>query len=165
VGTLAVQIAKALGATVTGVASTAKVELVRSIGTDHVVDYRREDFTTGERRYDVILDLAGSHSLEECLRVMKPQGVFVSSVGKGGGPWLGVAPRLIGLRLAARGRTQKVRVLAAHQTRADLDTLTRLAETGQLIPVMDRVLRLGETAEALRLFGSGQVQGKLVLTP
>jgi NADPH:quinone reductase-like Zn-dependent oxidoreductase len=163
VGTLAVQIAKALGATVTGVASTAKVELVRSTGADHVVDYTREDFTTGDRRYDVILDLAGNRSLDDSLRVLKPDGVFVSSVGKSDRTWLGVMPRLIGLRLGARGRSQTVRILAAHQTRTDLDALTRLAEAGQLKPMIDRVFPLGETADALRLFGSGRVQGKVGL--
>ncbi len=163
VGTLAVQIAKALGATVSGVCSASKVDLVRSIGADHVIDYSREDFTTGERRYDLILDLAGNRSLDNCLRVLAPDGVFVSSVGRAGGAWLGIMPRLIGLRLASRGRSQTVSILAAHQTRADLDALTEFAEAGQLVPVIDRMYPLGETADALRLFGTGRVRGKVGL--
>lgn len=163
VGSLAVQIAKALGATVTGVCSTAKVDLVRSIGADHVVDYRTDDFTKSDRRYDVILDLAGNRSLGDCLRVMNPDGVFVSSVGKSENAWLGVMPRLIGLRLGARRHTQTVSILVAHPSSADLDALTGFAEAGQLRAVIDRTYPLDETAEALRLFGSGRVQGKVGL--
>jgi NADPH:quinone reductase-like Zn-dependent oxidoreductase len=163
VGSLAVQIAKALGGTVTGVSSRSKTDLVRSLGATYVIDYEREDFTRGERRYDVILDLAGDRSLEDCLRVMGPDGVFVSSVGRAGGKWLGVAPRLIGLRLAARGHSQTVRVLAAHQTRSDLEYLAAMAESGQLMPVIDRTYPLAEAADALRHFATGGVRGKLAL--
>lgn len=163
VGSQAVQIAIALGATVTGVSSGSKLDLVRSLGAAHVVDYERQDFTEGDRRYDVILDLAGNRSLQDCLRVMTPDGVFVSSVGRAGGAWLGVAPRLIALRLQARGRSQAVRILAAKPSGPDLEYLAALADAGRLRPVIDRVYPLAAAADALRHFGSGRVRGKLAL--
>ncbi|WP_106094098.1 NAD(P)-dependent alcohol dehydrogenase [Enhygromyxa salina] len=152
VGTFAVQIAKALGAEVTGVCSTRNLDLVRSLGADHVLDYTKGDFTATAERYDVIFDLVGSASISACRRVLSPSGVYVSSVGRTG--WL---LRALLLSLAP-GRN--VVVLAAQPTQADLQVLAQMVEAGAITPVIDQRYTLSEVPQALRRQGEGHARGK-----
>lgn len=156
VGSFAVQIAKSLGAEVTGVCSRRSVELVRSIGADEVIDYSREDFTQGDQRYDLMLDLVGNRSLSACRRVLTPTGAYVSTV---------VRPSLLfhGLRSSLFGK-QSVTFLMANQTGEDLLVLKELIEAGEVTPVIDRRYRLSEASEALRYQGEGHAQGKTVVS-
>jgi NADPH:quinone reductase-like Zn-dependent oxidoreductase len=156
VGTFAVQIAKALGARVTGVCSARNVDLVRGVGADAVVDYESEDFTRSEHRYDVILDLAGSRPLSACRRALKPSGRYVSSVGRAG--WSLKA-------LLASFFVRRPRVVVAHasQTPADLATLAALLASGAVTPVLERRYTLREAREALRHQGEGHARGKSVV--
>ena len=164
VGTFAVQIAKSFGAEVTGVCSTGKMDLVRSIGADHVIDYTRDDFTGSAQRYDLILDMAGSRSLTACRRVLNPKGVYVSSTGEPDRRWVGSIPRLIKAILLSPFVSQKMTFLAAKQTRSDLVVLRDLVEAGEVTPVIDRTYGLSEVPEALAHFGKGHVQGKVAIT-
>jgi NADPH:quinone reductase-like Zn-dependent oxidoreductase len=163
VGTFAVQIAKALGADVTGVCSPGNVGLVRSLGADAVVDYTREDFTLGDDRYDVLLDVAGSRSWSECTRVLAPGAKLVVVSGPKTNRWLGPLTHLARMRLASmRGSRRAVPFL----TRTDADDLTTLAgmiEAGAVTPVIDRTYRLDEARDALRYLGEGHARGKVVL--
>jgi NADPH:quinone reductase-like Zn-dependent oxidoreductase len=164
VGTFAVQIAKSFGAEVTGVCSTGKMDLVRSIGADHVIDYTQDDFTGSAQRYDLILDMAGSRSLTACRRALNPKGVYVSSTGEPDRRWVGSIPRLIKAILLSPFVSQKMTFLAAKQTRSDLVVLRDLVEAGEVTPVIDRTYGLSEVPEALAHFGKGHVQGKVVIT-
>ena len=164
VGTFAVQIAKALGAEVTGVCSTRNVDLVRSLGADHVIDYTQEDFTRSDRRYDLMLDVAGSRSWSECRRVLNPQATLVIVGAPKGGRLLGPLSRIVKLRLAAVGNSQKVVFFIAKLNRADLAVLQELLEAGTLTPVVDRRYELSGIADAFRYLGEGHAQGKIVLT-
>lgn len=156
VGTFAVQIARSLGAEVTAVCSTRNVELVRSIGADHVVDYTHEDFTVGDSRYDLMLDLVGNRSLSACRRVLNPTGAYVATV---------VRPSLLfhSLRASLFG-DQRVRFLMAKTTSEDLVALKELIEAAEVTPAIDRLYPLNEAAEALRHQGEGHAQGKTVIT-
>lgn len=153
VGTFAVPIAKSFGAEVTGTCRVEKADLVRSLGADHVLDYRAEDFTAGPRRYDLVLDLAGKQPLAACRRALTPEGVYVAVAG---------APSRL-LRVALFGGRRMVAFIA-HTNRADLEVLAGMLETGTLRPVIDRRFPLAETAEALRVLGAGDARGKLVVT-
>jgi NADPH:quinone reductase-like Zn-dependent oxidoreductase len=164
VGTFAVQIAKSFGAEVTGVCSTGKMDLVRSIGADHVIDYTQDDFTGSAQRYDLILDMAGSRSLTACRRALNPKGVYVSSTGEPDRRWVGSIPRLIKAILLSPFVSQKMTFLAAKQTRSDLVVLRDLVEAGEVTPVIDRTYGLSEVPEALAHFGKGHVQGRVVIT-
>jgi len=164
VGTFAVQIAKALGAEVTGVCSTRNVDLARSLGADHVIDYTREDFTRSDRRYDLLLDIAGSRSWSECKRVLNPQGTFVIVGAPKGGRLLGPLRRIVKVRLAALPSSQKVVFFIAKFNRADMAVLGELLESGKVTPVIDRRYELSEIADALRYLGEGHAQGKIVIT-
>ena len=164
VGTFAVQIAKALGAEVTAVCSTGKVELVRSLGADHVVDYTREDFTRSGGRYDLMLDVAGSRSWRECTRVLAPQATLVVVGAPKGGRLLGPLSHVVRLRVAAVGSSRTVVFFLARTNRADLEVLRELLETGQVTPVVDRSYELGEVAEAFRYLGEGHARGKIVVS-
>lgn len=164
VGTFAVQIAKSFGAEVTGVCSTGKMDLVRSIGADHVIDYTQDDFTGSAQRYDLILDMAGSRSLTACRRALNPKGVYVSSTGEPDRRWVGSIPRLIKAILLSPFVSQKMTFLAAKQTRSDLVVLRDLVEAGEVTPVIDRTYGLSEVPEALAHFGKGHVQGKVAIT-
>ena len=164
VGTFAVQIARALGAEVTGVCSTRNVELVRSLGADHVIDYTREDFTRSDRRYDLMLDVAGSRSWSECRRVLNPQATLVIVGAPKGNHLIGPLSHIVKVRLAALRSSQKVVFFVANMNKADIEVLRELLETGKVIPVIDRRYELSETAEALRYMGEGHAQGKVVLT-
>ncbi len=157
VGTFAVQIAKALGADVTGVCSTGNVDTVRSIGADHVVDYTKEDFTQGEPRYDVILDNVASHSFAAYRRVLNPEGVVIPSSGHGGMGYLFKA-FLRSLLVRQQGRP-----FVSTPNQDDLITLTELIEAGRVTPVIDRTYPLSETPEAFRYLDAGHAQGKVVI--
>ena len=165
VGSFAVQLAKAFGAEVTGVCSTTKVDLVRSIGADEVVDYTREDFADGARRYDLIVDTAGRRSLSQLRRALTPRGTLVIVGGEGGGRWLGGFDRLILrapiLSLFAR---QRLRPLVSKERREDLVVLKELIEAGKVTPVIDRTYPLGEAPEAIRYLEAGHARGKIVIT-
>jgi len=164
VGTFAVQIAKALGAEVTGVCSTRNVDLVRSLGADHVIDYTHEDFTRSDRRYDLMLDVAGSRSWSECRRVLNPQATLVLVGGPKTNRLIGPLGHIVKVRLAALRSSQKVVFFIAKLIKADMVVLRELLETGKVTPVIDRRYELSEIADALRYLGEGHAQGKIVLT-
>ncbi|WP_018908258.1 NAD(P)-dependent alcohol dehydrogenase [Salinispora arenicola] len=166
VGTLAVQLAKALGASVTGVCSTRNVDLVRSLGADHVVDYTRSDFTRGSRRHDVVLDLVGNRSLTALRRALTPTGTLVLS---GGGVYRGGS--LVGpVWLITRGRLlapfvrHRIAILTTAPSRTHLDTLRNHAEAGRLTPVIDRSYPLHEVPQALRYLEVEHARAKVVIT-
>jgi NADPH:quinone reductase-like Zn-dependent oxidoreductase len=164
VGTFAVQIAKALGAEVTAVCSTRNVDLARSLGADHVVDYTREDFTRSDRRYDLLFDVAGSRSWSACRRVLNPKATFVVVGAPKGGRLLGPLGRIAKLRLAGLPSSRKVVFFIAKFNKADLEVLRELLESGKVTPVVDRRYELREAADALRYLEEGHAQGKIVLT-
>ncbi|HEX6711706.1 MAG TPA: NAD(P)-dependent alcohol dehydrogenase [Rubrobacter sp.] len=164
VGTYAVQLAKAFGAVVTGVCSTSKVELVRSIGADEVIDYTREDFTDGTRQFDLILDTAGRRPLSQLRRALTPQGTLVLVGGEGGGHWLGGFQRQIFAPLRSRFSEQKLLGLVSKERHQDLLTLKDLIEAGKLTPVIDRTYPLSEAPQAIRYLAQGHARGKVVLT-
>jgi NADPH:quinone reductase-like Zn-dependent oxidoreductase len=164
VGTFAVQIAKAFGAHVTGVCSTTKVEMVRSIGADHVIDYRREDFTEGDQRYELILDIGGNSSLSGLRRALTPQGTLVIVGGEGGGRWLGVVDRLLRAHLLFPFVSQKLRTFISSENHEDLIVLKELIESGKLTPAIDRTYPLAEVPEAIRYLEEGHARGKVVIT-
>ena len=164
VGTFAVQIAKALGAEVTGVCSTANVGMVASIGADHVVDYTREDFTRAERRYDLLIDIAGNRSLAETRRVLAPKGALVLVGGPNKGRWIGPFGRTIRMLLQSPAVSQRMVSFLAHQNRDDLAVLRELLDAGKVTPVIDRAYRLNQVAEAVRYLETGHARGKVVIT-
>jgi NADPH:quinone reductase-like Zn-dependent oxidoreductase len=164
VGTFAVQLAEHLGAEVTAVCSTRNLELVRSIGADHVVDYTREDFTRSGQRYDLILDVAGRPSLLGCRRSLKPGGRLVLAGGEGG-RWLGPLPRMVRALLLGLLGSRKVCVFEAKENREDTLALADLLAAGHLSPVIDRTYDLAAAPEAVRYLEEGHTQGKVVVTP
>src|SRR5215213_751494 len=164
VGTFAVQIAKALGAEVTAVCSTRNVELVRSLGADHVIDYTREDFTRSDRRYDVILDVAGSRRWRECKRVLKPEATIVLIGGPKTNRLLGPLMHVITVKIGAAGRSQKAVFFIAKLNARDLAALGELLDSGKVTPVIDRRYELSEIREAFRYLGEGHARGKIVVT-
>jgi NADPH:quinone reductase-like Zn-dependent oxidoreductase len=163
VGTFAVQIAKWLGANVTGVCSTRNVEMVRAIGADRVIDYTDEDFVRGEQQYDVLLDMVGNRSLAECRRALTPRGTYVLVGVSDPGRWLGLSRQIKMLSLSPFVR-QRLRSFIALQNREDLVALKELVEAGKLTPVIDRRYELSEVPEALRYQGAGHAQGKIVIS-
>jgi NADPH:quinone reductase-like Zn-dependent oxidoreductase len=164
VGTYAVQIARAFGAQVTGVCSTTKVEMVRSIGADHVIDYTREDFADGSQRWDVILDIGGSLSLTRLRRALTPRGTLVIVGGEGGGRWLGVVGRLLRAHLLFPFVGQKLGTFVSKENHEDMIVLKELTESGKVTPVIDRTYPLAAVPEAIRYLEEGRVQGKVVIT-
>jgi NADPH:quinone reductase-like Zn-dependent oxidoreductase len=163
VGTFAVQIAKALGAEVTGACRTAKTDLVRAVGADHVLDYTREDITAGPHRYDVIIDIGGNRPLADLRRVLAPKGTLVITGGEDAGRWLGGIGRNIRAQLLSPFTTQKLTAFVARQRRADLLDLRDLADSGAIIPAIDRTYPLGQAAAALRHLADGRARGKIVI--
>jgi NADPH:quinone reductase-like Zn-dependent oxidoreductase len=156
VGTFAVQVAKSFGAEVTGVCRTRNVDMVRSIGADHVVDYTREDFTAGDRRYDLILDLVASRPLSACRRILSPDGMYVSSAGK-----LSWVLKVFLTSIVVK----QVRMMpVAGPNPDDLAALTELLESGKMTPEIDRTYPLSEVGEALRRQGEGHARGKTVIS-
>jgi NADPH:quinone reductase-like Zn-dependent oxidoreductase len=166
VGTFAVQIAKSFGADVTGVCSTRNLEMVRSLGADHVIDYTKDDFAKGDQRYDVILDNVPNHSLSECRRVLNPEGKYVM-IG-GGGPndnrWIGPFGRLIQTMLLSPFVSQKMGMMMAELKKSDLAILGDMMQSGKVKPVIDRTYKLSELPEAIRYLEEGHARGKVVIT-
>ena len=163
VGTFAVQLAKALGAEVTGVCSAAKVDLVKSIGADHVVDYTSADFADGVHRYDLIVDTAGNRSIAHLRRALTPKGTLVLVGGEGGGRWLGGLDRPLRAMLLSPLVGQQLGGMVATEKRQHLEVLTELIETGKVTPVIDRTFPLSEAAEAIRYLEQGHAAGKIVV--
>lgn len=164
VGTFAVQIGRALGAEVTGVCSTAKVDLVRSIGADHVIDYTKEDFTRSGQRYDALIDIAGGKSVSECIRVLNPRGVLVSVGGPVNGQWIGPLTGPARLLVLSPFVTQRLVPFLAQQRRDDLAVLRQLLEDKNVTPIIGRKYPLTEVPEALRYLAEGHATGKVVIT-
>ena len=166
VGTFAVQIAKSLGADVTGVCSTKNLDLVRSLGADHVIDYTKEDFMKGEQRYDVILDNVGTQPLSGFRRVLTPNGNYVM-IGGGGpndGKWVGPMARPIKAMLMSPFINQKMGLFMAKQDKSDLNILADLMQSGKVKPVIDRTYPLSQIADAIRYLEQGHARGKVVIT-
>jgi NADPH:quinone reductase-like Zn-dependent oxidoreductase len=164
VGTFAVQIAKAFGAHVTGVCSTAKVEMVRSIGADHVIDYTREDFAEGGQHYDLILDIGGNSSLARLRRALAPRGTLVIVGGEGGGRWLGGTDRQIRAMMLSPFVSQKLGTFVNKENHEDMLVLKELIESGKVTPVIDRTYPLSEVPEAIRYLEGGHARGKVVIS-
>jgi NADPH:quinone reductase-like Zn-dependent oxidoreductase len=164
VGTYAVQLAKAFGAEVTGVCSTAKVDVVRSIGADHVIDYTREDFADGRHHYDLILDIGGNSSLSRLRRALTPRGTLVLVGGEGGGRWLGGLDRQLRALLLSRFVGQKLRWFISKEDYQHLMLLKELIEAGKITPVIDRTYPLVDAPQAIRYLEQGQAIGKIVIT-
>jgi NADPH:quinone reductase-like Zn-dependent oxidoreductase len=164
VGTFAVQIAKALGAEVTGVASGAKLDLVRALGADHVVDYRRDDVTDGRTRYELVLDIAGNPSLSRLRRAATRTGTVVITGGEEGGSFSGGMNRQLRAVALSPFVRQRLTMFIARQSSADLDRLTALVEAGTVTPSVDGVYALDEVRDAVRRLEAGQVRGKVVLS-
>ncbi len=164
VGTFAVRIAKALGAEVTGVCSTRNLDIARSLGADHVIDYTQEDFTRSDERYDLLLDIAGSRSWSEYKRVLQPEASLVIVGAPKGTRLMGPLSHIVKVRLAAVRSSRKVTFFIAKLTNADMGVLRELLEAGTVTPVIDRRYELSEIADALRYLGEGHARGKVVLT-
>ena len=162
VGSYAVQLAKYFGAEVTGVCGTAKADLVRSIGADHVIDYTRADYADGQRDYDLILDIGGNSRLSRLRRALTPRGTLVIAGGEGD-RWTGVGRQLRALALSVLIR-QRLTMFVSRHRQADLDTLRLLTEGGQIVPVVDRTYPLAEAPLAIRRLSAGQARGKIVIT-
>jgi NADPH:quinone reductase-like Zn-dependent oxidoreductase len=164
VGTYAVQIAKAFGALVTGVCSTKKVEIVRSIGADHVIDYTREDFAEGGARYDLILDIGGNSSLARLRSALASRGTLVITGGEGGGRWLGGTDRQVRAMLLSPFVGQKLGTFVNKENHEDLLVLKDLIESGKITPVIDKTYPLAEVPDAIRYLEEGHARGKVVIT-
>lgn len=162
VGTFAVQIAKSMGADVTGVCSTRNVDMVRSLGADHVIDYKRRTFTESEQKYDLIVDNVGNHSLSDLRGVMKPGGILIM-VGGSSGNWLGPLARPIMALLMSPFVSQDFVMFVATLNQRDLVTLGYLMESGDVVPVIDRRYRLAEVPEAIRYSEEGHARGKIII--
>src|SRR5205085_1036343 len=166
VGTFAVQIAKAFGAEVTAVCGTRNIDLVKSIGADHVIDYTKEDFTKTDQRYDMLYDLVGNHSFSERRQILTPNGICVM-VGLGGSGWhdenWGRLGGALNALIRSRFVKQKFLFYLANLNRADLKFLAELMESGKMTPVIDRTYKLGETAAALNYLEQGHARGKVVI--
>jgi NADPH:quinone reductase-like Zn-dependent oxidoreductase len=166
VGTFAVQIAKSLGADVTGVCSGRNVDLVRSLGADHVIDYTKEDFMKGEQRYDVILDNVGTQPLSGFRRVLTPNGNYVM-IGGGGpndGKWVGPMARPLKAMFMSPFISQKMGFFMAKQDKSDLNILADLMQSGKVTPVIDRTYPFNQIADAIRYLEQGHARGKVVVT-
>ena len=164
VGTYAVQIAKAFGANVTGVCSTAKVEMVGSIGADHVIDYTRDDFAEGDKRYDLILDIGGNSSLARLRRALAPRGTLVIVGGETDEQWLGGTDRQLRALMLSLFVGQKLGTFVSSENHEDMIVLKELIESGKLTPVIDRTYPLSEVSEAIRYLEEGHARGKVVIT-
>jgi NADPH:quinone reductase-like Zn-dependent oxidoreductase len=164
VGTFAVQIAKSFGADVTGVCSTRNVEMVRSLGADHVIDYTQEDFTQSGQKYNLIFQLAGTSSPSDCRRALTSKGTLVLSSGDSEGRWIGPVDRVIKAIVLSPFVSQKLGSFLMKPTKDDLQFLEELIEAGNLTPVIDRTYSLSEVPEAIRYLEEGHARGKVVIT-
>ena len=163
IGSFMVQIAKALGAEVTGVASTSNLERVRSIGAGHVIDYTKEDFTEGDERYDLIFDIADKHTLAERRRVLTRKGTLIPNSGEGG-PWLGSMGRIIKARLLSPFVSQRLKPFLSLAKRKDMVLLSEMIEDGDLTPVVGATYPIADAGAAIAHAGSGHARGKVVVT-
>ena len=163
-GWFAVQVAKAFGAQVTGVASTSQVELVGSIGADEVIDYTRMDVTDGTRQWEVIVDTGGRRTLSQLRRALTSKGTLVIVGGEGGGRWMGGFLRNLRAPVVSRFVGQRLRMLASKEDQDDLQVLRELIEAGKLTPLIGRTYPLGEASEAMRALEAGNTRGKIVIT-
>src|SRR5918993_1469780 len=163
IGTFAVQIAKVLGAVVTGVCSTRNVDMVRSIGADHVIDYTREDFTQTDQRYDFILDNVANHSLSDLRRALTPTGTLVPNGGGFDNHWFAGGGRVIGARVMKRFVSHRLRPFLVSLKFEDLLVLKELIEAGKVTPVIDRTYPLSEVPEAIRYLEEGHARGKVLI--
>jgi NADPH:quinone reductase-like Zn-dependent oxidoreductase len=166
VGTFAVQIAKTMGAEVTGVCSTRNVELVKSLGADHIIDYTKEDFTKGEQRYDVILDNVANRSLSECRRVLTPKGRYVM-IGGGGAKeqgMFGVMLRPLQAMVLSKFIDQQMGMMMADANQKDLTVLADMMQSGKVKPVIDRTYKFDQIADAIRYLEEGHARGKVIIT-
>jgi NADPH:quinone reductase-like Zn-dependent oxidoreductase len=164
VGTFAVQIAKSFGAHVTAVCSTRNVEMVSSLGADHVIDYTQEDFARSGQKYDLIFQLAGMRSPSDCRRALTPKGTLVPSSGESTGRWIGPVDRMIKAVVLSPFVSQKLATFVMKPNREDLQFLKTLIEAGKLKPVIDRTYPLREVPEAIRYLEEGHARGKVVIT-
>lgn len=162
IGSFAVQIAKTMGAEVTAVCSAANMDMVRDLGADHVIDYAENDFTKGDVKYDVILDIADVHSVEDRRRVLTEHGTLIPNSGRGG-PWFGSVGRIIGARLKSPFISQNLKPFLSLGKKEDLRQLVEWIEAGQLRAVVGRTYPLAETAEAVAYAGEGHARGKTVV--
>jgi NADPH:quinone reductase-like Zn-dependent oxidoreductase len=162
VGSYAVQIAKALGAEVTGVCSTSKLDFVRSIGADHVIDYTQEDFAKGDKRYDLILDIGGNSPLSRLRRALAPRGTLVIVGGEGRGSWIGMDRQARALALSPFVG-QRLTMLGPKEHYTVLERLTELIEDGKLVPAIEQTYPLSEMPNAMRHLQAGGARGKLVI--
>jgi NADPH:quinone reductase-like Zn-dependent oxidoreductase len=163
VGLFAVQIARAFGAEVTGVCSATKMNLVRTLGADHVVDYTSDDFAAGEKRYEVILDIGGNSRLSHLRRALTPAGRLVIVGGETQGRWLGGFDRQLRALALSPLVSQKLGILGAKENAADLSVLRELLEAGRVVPVIDRTYQLNEVPEAIRYLQEGSARGKVII--
>jgi NADPH:quinone reductase-like Zn-dependent oxidoreductase len=163
VGTFAVQIAKAYGAEVTAVCSTGKVDLVRSIGADHVIDYTNDEIDAGDQRYDVIIDIAGNRTLTQLRRALTPRGTLVITGGENGGRWIGGSDRQLRAILLSSFVRPNLRTFICSETRADLIALAELLESGRLTPVIDKTYPLSDAPAAIQYMQDGHARGKVVI--
>jgi len=163
VGTFALQLARSFGATVTAVCSTRNVEMVRSLGADHVVDYTEHDFAADDRRYDVVLDNVGNRSLSDCRRVLTPKGTYVLVGAPKKGKWLGPLKRLIAAKLRFMFASQRSASFTAKETKQELLALVELIESGQVRSVIDRRYPLSDVADAVRYLAGGHASGKVII--
>ena len=169
VGAFAVQLAKAYGATVTGVDTTTKLDMIRSLGADRVIDYTQEDFTRGGESYDLIFDVAGHHSFRECRRALTPDGAYVlighDHFGDAAGRWMGSLPRVLGLLVMSPFISQLPTVNFSLPPKQDsMASLKEHIETGKLTPIVARTYPLSDVPEALRFLQEGQARGKIIIT-
>jgi NADPH:quinone reductase-like Zn-dependent oxidoreductase len=165
VGSFAVQIAKALDATVTGVCSTAKVDLVRSLGADHVIDYTQAGITDGGERYDLVIDIGGNRPLAQLRRALTREGTLVIAGGEGGGRWTGGIHRQLAATILTIFVRQRLTTFIAKTNRSDLDTLRTLIEAGAITPAIERTVALDGIPDAIRDLSAGRVRGKIVIVP
>src|SRR4051794_30089664 len=163
VGTFAVQIAKALGADVTGVSSTQKLDLVRSLGADHVIDYTHTDITDDGERYDIVLDIGGNRPVSRLRRVLSGDGTLVIVGGEGGGRWMGGIHRQLGAMVLSLFVRQRLGTFIAKPDRTDLDALRALIEAGSVTPAVDRVIALDQVPDAIRDLTGGRERGKIII--
>jgi NADPH:quinone reductase-like Zn-dependent oxidoreductase len=164
VGTYAVQVAKDSGAEVTGVCSTGKVDLVRSIGADHVVDYTMDDFAAGPHRYNLILDIGGNAALSRLRRALTPTGTLVLVGGEDGGRWTGGMGRPLRALALSPFVGQRLTMKTPKEHCADLERLTLLIDAGKITPIIEKVYPLEKAGDAMRRLAAGQVRGKLAIT-
>jgi NADPH:quinone reductase-like Zn-dependent oxidoreductase len=164
VGSYAVQLAKAFGAQVTGVCSTTKLDLVRSLGAEKVIDYTRQDFADGEHRYDLILDIAGNPALARLRRALTPTGTAVIVGGESGGSLTGGLDRQLRALVLSRFVGQRLTSVLCKERAVDLERLTELVEAGKVTPSIDRTYSLDRMPEAMRHLDAGKVKGKVAIT-